>query len=166
MDRHPGGREYLLLAAGRDCTDLFTSYHPFTEKPGAYLKQFAIGRLATEEFPAYKPDGGFYASLRKQVGEYFERTGLDPKSPWPGLWRMALVLLVAAGCYAVMNALVAAPWLVRIAAAVVFGICQALPLLHVMHDSSHSAIGHSETWWRALGQFFMEWYAGAHMHNW
>lgn len=36
----------------------------------------------------------------------------------------------------------------QFAAAVVFGICQALPLLHVMHDSSHLAFGNNETWWK------------------
>lgn len=33
MDSHPGGKEILLLAAGRDITYAFDSYHPFTEKP-------------------------------------------------------------------------------------------------------------------------------------
>ena len=27
MDKHPGGREMMLLSAGRECTDLFTMYH-------------------------------------------------------------------------------------------------------------------------------------------
>ena len=30
---------------------------------------------------------------------------------------------------------------------IVFGICQALPLLHIMHDCSHCAWGHNEYWW-------------------
>lgn len=33
LDNHPGGKEILLLAAGRDITYAFDSYHPFTEKP-------------------------------------------------------------------------------------------------------------------------------------
>lgn len=33
MENHPGGKEILLLAAGRDITYAFDSYHPFTEKP-------------------------------------------------------------------------------------------------------------------------------------
>jgi cytochrome b involved in lipid metabolism len=33
LDRHPGGRHILLLSAGRDVTDLFESYHPFTQLP-------------------------------------------------------------------------------------------------------------------------------------
>lgn len=33
VDKHPGGREFLLLHVGRDATIPFNSYHPFTEKP-------------------------------------------------------------------------------------------------------------------------------------
>ncbi len=33
LDNHPGGKEILLLAAGRDITYAFDSYHPFTDKP-------------------------------------------------------------------------------------------------------------------------------------
>jgi cytochrome b involved in lipid metabolism len=30
VERHPGGRESILLGKGRDCTALVESYHPFT----------------------------------------------------------------------------------------------------------------------------------------
>ena len=33
LDNHPGGLEVVLLMAGRDATDAFASYHPFTDKP-------------------------------------------------------------------------------------------------------------------------------------
>lgn len=33
MDKHPGGSEVVQLMAGRDATDAFASYHPFTDKP-------------------------------------------------------------------------------------------------------------------------------------
>jgi len=29
LERHPGGKQILLVSAGRDCTDGFISYHPF-----------------------------------------------------------------------------------------------------------------------------------------
>ena len=32
VNLHPGGKEAVLLARGRDCTALFESYHPFTNK--------------------------------------------------------------------------------------------------------------------------------------
>jgi hypothetical protein len=32
VDRHPGGKESILLGRGRDCTALFESYHAFTNQ--------------------------------------------------------------------------------------------------------------------------------------
>lgn len=32
VNRHPGGKEAILLGRGRDCTALFESYHPFTHR--------------------------------------------------------------------------------------------------------------------------------------
>lgn len=44
LDRHPGGREMLLLAAGRECTHLFESYHwNAGGRPAKYLDSFEIG---------------------------------------------------------------------------------------------------------------------------
>ena len=41
LHRHPGGTDAITLGQGlEDCTTLFESYHPFTSKPSAYLKQF------------------------------------------------------------------------------------------------------------------------------
>jgi hypothetical protein len=56
--------------------------------------------------------------------------------------------------------LAGAPFLVQLAAAAVYGVCQVLPLLHIMHDASHTAIGHSETWWKVVGRVTMEWCVG------
>lgn len=45
--------------------------------------------------------------------------------------------------YLVMNdqLLTGSSFGVKAAAALAFGLCQVLPLLHVMHDASHAAIG-------------------------
>jgi Cytochrome b involved in lipid metabolism len=32
VERHPGGKEAILLGRGRDCTALYESYHPFTNR--------------------------------------------------------------------------------------------------------------------------------------
>lgn len=166
LDRHPGGKEMLLLCAGRECTELFASYHPFTKRPAEVISKFEIGTVANHEFPLYTPDSGFYSDVCDAVGKYFHDKHLDPRDPLPGLWRMALVFGTAAFCYAAVNNIVEVGWWGRIAAAVVFGIVQALPLLHVMHDSSHTAFGPNENWWKIAGRFCMDWYAGACMISW
>lgn len=43
---------------------------------------------------------------------------------------------------------------------------QALPLLHVMHDCSHTAFGPTPTWHSTAGRFFMDFYAGANLTSW
>lgn len=54
----------------------------------------------------------------------------------------------------------------RFLIACLMGICQALPLLHVMHDCSHTAWGHSQSMWYCGGRFFLDFYAGCNMTSW
>jgi hypothetical protein len=131
VDRHPGGREMLLLVAGRDVTDVLPSYHPFSDRPEKVLAGMEIGELVTREFPPHKPDSGFYRELRDRVGDYFKKSGKDPKDPLPGLIRLAGIMTVAFFSLKIAHD-AAYNWLVRILAAQLFGVCQALPLLHTM----------------------------------
>jgi len=166
LDHHPGGKEILLLTAGRDVSDLFVTYHPFTDKAAAVLAKYHIGEVKTTEFPQFAPDRGFYRECRQVVGEYFAKNKLDHKDPRSGLWRLALFLMGAALGYAVMCKADAYGWPARIAAAILFGVCQALPLLHSMHDASHLSIGSSPVWWRTIGRLCMDWFAGASIYSW
>ena len=52
LDKHPGGRELLLLAAGRECTDLFTAYHVLKDQAAMakYLAAYEIGEAASTAF--------------------------------------------------------------------------------------------------------------------
>jgi hypothetical protein len=85
LDKHPGGREMLLLSAGRECTALFNSYHCLTDKPRKYMAAYEIGSLTGPgEFPAFAPDTGFYKTLSERVKNYFESTQQDPKAPSRG----------------------------------------------------------------------------------
>jgi fatty acid desaturase len=58
------------------------------------------------------------------------------------------------------------PFWLRAAAALLFGIFQVMPLLHAMHDSSHTAIGPHEGWWKAIGRLTHDWYVGGSMMSW
>lgn len=171
LDRHPGGSEMLLLAAGRECTDLYNSYHALaTKDTRKYLDAYHIGALVGKtEFPVFANDtAGFYATLSKRVRAHFDETGKDPKGMWPGAWRLALILSIALTCYAIVNGLLLPelPYSAKVVAAVVFGIFQAMPLLHAMHDASHAAIGHSQTSWRFFGRLCLDFFAGSCMLSW
>ena len=166
LDRHPGGKEILLLTAGRDISDLFVTYHPFTDKAAEVIGKYHIGEVSSTEFPQFAPDRGFYQECRQKVGEYFRTNKIDHKDPRSGLWRLALFFTMAAVAYTILNQGTAWSWPVRIAAAILLGVAQALPLLHTMHDASHLAIGSTPTWWRNMGRLCMDWYAGASLYSW
>ncbi|CAI5727887.1 hypothetical protein KXD40_005712 [Peronospora effusa] len=166
-DRHPGGRELVLLHSGRECTDTFKSYHPFSDRADKILAKYAIGKLiGGSEFPMYKPDTGFYKECCDRVNEYFKDNKLDPRNPYSGLWRMFLVAIVGVVAFMGMNQLLSDNIYAHYAWGAVFGVCQALPLLHVMHDASHAAITSSPTGWRLIGRFVMDWVTGANMVSW
>ncbi|KAK3745066.1 hypothetical protein QZH41_014564, partial [Actinostola sp. cb2023] len=58
IDRHPGGRDVLLMAAGRDVTMVFESYHAFSEKAPKVLEKYCVGELVSNKYPTY-PETGY-----------------------------------------------------------------------------------------------------------
>ena len=87
LDDHPGGKEMLLLAAGRECTDLFRMYH--WRVAGAngkghverQMQAHEIGVLAgPTQHPVFAPDTvGLYDELSVAVKKYFTESGATPK---------------------------------------------------------------------------------------
>jgi cytochrome b involved in lipid metabolism len=177
MDRHPGGREMMLLSAGRECTDLFRMYHWWDEAktPRSIMAKFQVGWLeGPTEFPVYASDSrGFYSVLSKRVRQHFEKAyPADPKGatkhPWPALWRLAIMFAVAALCYCTVHGLLlpGLPLPAKLAVAALAGVFQAMPLMHAMHDACHTAMGASEAWWKVFGRLCLDWYAGGCMITW
>lgn len=166
IDKHPGGKEMILLSVGREATDLFNSYHPFTDRPRKVLAKYKIGSLATFEHPVYKPDSGFYQEATQAILEYFKSTGLDSKNPYTGIIRMAPVYIVFASCYIAIYTMTGLPMWSRFALAVLMGMCQGMPLTGWMHDASHSSIGRSERWWWTVGRFALDYVSGSSMLSW
>lgn len=166
VDRHPGGREILLLALGRDATDLFVSYHPFTELPRKILAKYRIGSLATFEHPVYRQDSGFYREICHAVKDYFERTGLDSKAPAGMVYRMAPVYITLVATYLAVYCAPGLPFAARVLLSIVLGVCQGLPLTGWMHDASHTSIGHSERWWWNVGRFSLDYISGSSFLSW
>lgn len=166
VDKHPGGKELLLLAVGREATDLFNSYHPFTKKPRAVLNKYCIGSLATFEHPVYKPDTGFYQEAADAVKAHFEKTGQDAKNPWTGVIRMSPVYVLGAVVFYTVFCKPDVPLSMRVLGAVLLGCCQGMPLTGWMHDASHGSIGHTERWWWLVGRFSLDYVSGSSMLSW
>lgn len=177
-----------MLCAGRECTEMMKSYHPFTDKPWKMLKEFKIGECVDKEFPTYKPDSGFWEEVKTEVGDYFRKNGIDSKDWFPGFWRMIPVFAGAILMYAIMHDVplplpgmglgddghfaideehvVHWSWTAKIVAAVFYGLFQALPLLHMMHDACHCAYSHSESVQVWAGRLCLDWFAGCSMLSW
>jgi fatty acid desaturase/predicted heme/steroid binding protein len=166
VERHPGGRELLLLAVGREATELVSSYHPFTDAPRTVLKKYLIGSLATFEHPVFRPDTGFYREAAGAVKAHLAARKLDAKDPWRAVARMAPVYVVFAAAYAVGYCARDVWWPTRVLAAMLLGCCQGLPLVGWMHDASHGSIGHSERWWWNVGRFSLDYVSGSSMLSW
>lgn len=166
IDRHPGGKEILLLCTGRDATDLFNSYHPFTKLPRQVLAKYRIGSLSSYEHPVYKPDSGFYTEAADAVKKYFEQTGKNSKDPIGMIQRMVPVYVTFVLAYVLVYAVPNLSFGTRFGLAVVLGVCQGMPLTGWMHDASHTAIGNSERWWWNVGRFALDYVSGSSMLSW
>lgn len=104
LDRHPGGKEALMLGQGRDCTALFESYHPFTYAHKQILQKYQVtipGKQLTVR-PRQRHDA-FYALLCQRVKQQLLEHDIDPTTdraatPGRGLYYgIILVALVATG---------------------------------------------------------------------
>eukprot|EP00586_Coscinodiscus_wailesii_P012864 CAMPEP_0172492852 /NCGR_PEP_ID=MMETSP1066-20121228/24105_1 /TAXON_ID=671091 /ORGANISM="Coscinodiscus wailesii, Strain CCMP2513" /LENGTH=687 /DNA_ID=CAMNT_0013262685 /DNA_START=157 /DNA_END=2220 /DNA_ORIENTATION=- len=71
VERHPGGKEAIELGRGRDCTALFESYHPFTNKHRQVLQRYAKKNVTIPMDP-------FYETLKKRVITALKDNGIDP----------------------------------------------------------------------------------------
>ena len=65
--RHPGG-DIILLAAGKDATVLFETYHP-RGVPTSLLDKLQVGKMKDGELPSsfYSWNSDFYQTLRNRV---------------------------------------------------------------------------------------------------
>ncbi len=134
LSRHPGGKEILLLHAGRDCTYTFDSYHPFSDKSAQMLNKFEIGCVVGDtEFPVYLPDSGFYKDCKRRVAAYFSANQQNAKICMPEVARMLLVFLVGFLSYLLMTGWLTSNILVLLTFSVLHGCCVAIPLMHLVH---------------------------------
>lgn len=102
VDRHPGGKEALMLGQGRDCTALFESYHPFTEQHRIVLAKHRIGGADKNEV---QRRDHFYQVLCERVEKTLREKGIDPKedraaTPLRTLYYLLIVSSALAAGYA------------------------------------------------------------------
>ena len=148
VEKHPGGQEQIMLAAGRDMTQLFHSYHKphiadLIEKRCKY-----VGDLISDEMPTFIPeDGKFYQTLNHRVSNFFKSNGLDPKVDVVTFFRYALFCFLSIFLWYVCLALYGAAPLMSVIVAMVSGLFTALVAMTVGHDGNHYAITHKPWVW-------------------
>jgi fatty acid desaturase/predicted heme/steroid binding protein len=172
LNHHPGGRDILLLNAGRDATQLFQVYHGPLEqqhkekdepargvdggskeirKLRSILDKYYIGQLEDTELPKFPPPSQFHLTLKKRVDEYFEKTKRKRKSA-PSLVVLSLLLVIAVfGLWSCAIALAEDFFAGSIVLTLLAGVCSALLCLIPVHEASHASLTRSPWVWRLMG---------------
>jgi cytochrome b involved in lipid metabolism len=86
VNRHPGGREAILLGKGRDCTALVESYHAFSSGHHKILEKF----LVEEKNKKTPQTDFFYSILTERVITELRAQGMDPQADRGASWGRTL----------------------------------------------------------------------------
>ncbi|XP_020625483.1 acyl-lipid (8-3)-desaturase-like [Orbicella faveolata] len=62
LNRHPGGKDMLLMGAGRDVTIVFETYHAFSDSVQKVLEKYYVGELISDELPTFPERGDVIVS--------------------------------------------------------------------------------------------------------
>ncbi len=161
-----------------------TYFSPSTHSCCTLTHSYAGTLVGPSEFPVFVPDvaglypnrspdmratnKGFYEVLSERVRAYFAESKQNPKNVLPGALRLLVQMAIGFTCFAISIGVLLPgtgfAW--RCVAAAIYGVFQVMPLLHAMHDASHTAIGSSESYWKFFGRITMDWYAGSSMISW
>lgn len=90
VERHPGGREAILLGKGRDCTALVESYHAFSSHHGRVLEKYLYKQVAGSKA---EPDF-FYDILKQRAAAALKARGMDPVQDRGAGWLRTLYYFV------------------------------------------------------------------------
>jgi cytochrome b involved in lipid metabolism len=91
VERHPGGKEAILLGKGRDCTALVESYHAFSSHHRKVLEKYL--RQPVQNPP---PPDHFYEVLKQRSAAALKAKGIDPvKDRGAGWLRMTYYFIIS-----------------------------------------------------------------------
>jgi len=151
LTHHPGGQDVLLMAAGRDVTVVFESYHGFSSIAPKMLQKYYVGDLVSTEFPTFPELGAFYNTVRNRVQKHFKDTKQDPKnSPWMWL-RLVIMPTVVVLLWLAQMFWFSHNLLLSCVAAAFMGWFHALTVMVNVHDASHFTITRNPIVWRVVG---------------
>ncbi|KAL3153887.1 hypothetical protein ABBQ32_013456 [Trebouxia sp. C0010 RCD-2024] len=142
VPRHPGGA-LIYINAGKDCTQLFDSYHPLYVR--AVLDKFCIGNVvagpgecAAVQYHQPAAQRQFYTVLRQRVDKHFRKNEISSRASIDMYVKTALILsgLVVSfwGTFFCFSSF----WLSALCS-VVLGVCMAEVGVSIQHDANHGA---------------------------
>jgi len=148
--KHPGG-DLILLAAGKDASVLFETYHP-RGVPSSLVKKLQIGVMEKGSYDSsfYSWDSDFYKVLRSRVVQRLEERGLNRRGSLE-IWIKALFLLTGFWFSLVQmytntdNFFVATMW------SITMGFFAAMIGTNIQHDGNHGAFATSKFVNKAAG---------------
>ncbi|KAJ4479078.1 delta-5 fatty acid desaturase [Lentinula aciculospora] len=148
IHQHPGGQDFILLAAGKDVTKLFEAYHG--KKQYHALQRLQIGVLAGQDIPSFPPSDDFFLTLKRRVNNHFRSSKIDPKNS-PGTYiRYAITVSGIWFLYGLQWLLPSdSVWVFYLISAL-YGVVLSQYSVTAVHDGSHGAIGHSPMLWKLL----------------
>lgn len=131
-----------MLAAGKDATVLFETYHP-RGVPPSLVKKLQIGVMEKGAFKDsfYSWDSEFYKVLKKRVVERLDEKGLSRRGSIE-IWIKAIVLLVGFW-YSLLQMYLSPAFSVAVAWSISMGIFAAMIGTCIQHDGNHGAFAKS-----------------------
>lgn len=141
--KHPGG-DLILLAAGKDASVLFETYHP-RGVPRSLVKKLTIGVMERGSYDDsfYSWDSDFYKVLKARVVARIEERGLSRRGSVE-IWVKALFLL--AGFWFSLFQMYAngGNFAAAVAWSISMGVFAAMIGVNVQHDGNHGAFAQSK----------------------
>jgi delta11-fatty-acid desaturase len=138
---HPGGPVALNLGRDRDVSQLFRSYHPFSQKPEKLLAKYLIRDESTpqpnpQELFDWDRESPFFNELRTEVSKVIDLKNV--KTDWARATQYAIMSVCA---IVTLPAFIGGAWWALF-------VCPFLVWLmsvNIMHDASHFALSYN---WR------------------
>jgi len=156
IERHPGGPRALLLTRGRDCTEMFESYHCLTDKPKQVMSKFEVGVQHDYKpiFDWHDPKiNAFQKEVVTEVRQWVETNNIDTKcSNFRMTW---LSLLFLAICWITVKFYwIEAAWWSVVAVPILWWTV----FVNTFHDASHFAISRN-LWVTHFWTYIYPWFS-------
>ena len=159
LGKHPGGRDPLLLCAGRDVTHLFNSYHPIPTRKLIAKRCKHIGSLKNPPqdsiytLPKFPEKDKLYEELLSRISGYFRKNELDPNMHAPFLRNGAAVIIGTLLFWYMAVSFTSHGYSIFIGALFAFlsGFSCALVTMNLGHDISHFALSRKPSVWKWAG---------------